>query len=81
MAYRRFSTTIPAEVMADIQAEAARLDRTHSWLLVQAWQLARADIAAMRPQHHYWAEDSRETAEWRDSAMAEWDAVMSRVNK
>jgi uncharacterized small protein (TIGR04563 family) len=35
----------PAELLAEIKAEAARQDRSASWVLIMAWRIAKAKIA------------------------------------
>jgi uncharacterized small protein (TIGR04563 family) len=41
------SLYFPEEMLADIRAQAKRLDRSLSWVMQRAWKLARKDIAAM----------------------------------
>jgi uncharacterized small protein (TIGR04563 family) len=41
---------IPAEMLAEMKAEAERLDRSYSWLIQKAWKLARGDIMRMPSQ-------------------------------
>jgi uncharacterized small protein (TIGR04563 family) len=41
------SVYLPGEVLADIRAEARRQQRTVSWLVRNAWQLARKGIDAL----------------------------------
>ncbi len=42
---RKQSLYFPADVLVEIQAEADRQDRSLSWIVQQAWRLARAKIA------------------------------------
>lgn len=35
---------LPAPILREIEAEAARQDRTIRWLLKRAWRIARAEI-------------------------------------
>lgn len=46
---RQLSLYFPADMLAEIRAEARRLRRSASWVLRRAWKLARADIGALRP--------------------------------
>jgi uncharacterized small protein (TIGR04563 family) len=39
----------PPELLAEICGEARRLDRTVSWVMQQAWRLAREEIRKMPP--------------------------------
>jgi uncharacterized small protein (TIGR04563 family) len=43
---RKQSLYFPEEMLADIQAEAARQDRSMSWIIQQAWRLACDRIQA-----------------------------------
>lgn len=40
----RQSVYLPREILAELIAEAARQDRSVSWLLQQAWRIGRAQI-------------------------------------
>ncbi len=42
---RKQSLYFPEDMLNEIQAEATRQDRSLSWIVQKAWQLARADIA------------------------------------
>lgn len=42
---RKQSLYFPEEMLNEIRAEAARLDRSLSWLLQRAWKLARVELA------------------------------------
>jgi uncharacterized small protein (TIGR04563 family) len=42
---RRHSFYFPDWMSREIEAEAARLDRSTSWILQRAWKLARAEMA------------------------------------
>ncbi len=41
---RKQSLYFPESMLAEIKDEAARLDRSLSWVVQRAWKLARADI-------------------------------------
>jgi uncharacterized small protein (TIGR04563 family) len=41
---RKQSLYFPEEMLAEIQREANRQDRSLSWIVQQAWKVARADI-------------------------------------
>ncbi|MHB8418632.1 MAG: TIGR04563 family protein [Myxococcales bacterium] len=60
---RKQSLYFPLEMLAEIQREANRQDRSLSWVVQQAWRLAREEIrrlpsvndpleAALRPERH-----------------------------
>jgi len=41
---RKHSIYFPAHILAEIGAEAVRLDRSLSWMVQHAWKRARAEI-------------------------------------
>ena len=41
---RKQSLYFPESMLLEIQQEAARLDRSLSWVMPRAWKLSRADI-------------------------------------
>jgi uncharacterized small protein (TIGR04563 family) len=43
---RKHSIYFPAHILAEIGAEAVRLDRSLSWMVQHAWRRARAEIAS-----------------------------------
>lgn len=43
------NVTLPEEMIADIKAVAETQERTHSWLIRKAWELAREQIVAQAP--------------------------------
>jgi uncharacterized small protein (TIGR04563 family) len=43
---RKQSLYFPKAMLEELQAEAARQDRSLSWIVQQAWRLARAEIRA-----------------------------------
>ncbi|HLK93528.1 MAG TPA: TIGR04563 family protein [Polyangia bacterium] len=47
---RKHSVYFPEYILAEIGAEATRLDRSLSWMVQQAWKMARAEIVAARRQ-------------------------------
>lgn len=44
---RKQSLYFPEEMLNEISEEAGRLDRSMSWLVQQAWRIARTEIAKM----------------------------------
>ena len=48
---RKQSLYFPEEMLNEIHREAARLDRSFSWVVQKAWELARARIV-QTPTHH-----------------------------
>ena len=45
--HRKQSLYFPEEMLEEIQREANRQDRSLSWIVQQAWKVARADIRRM----------------------------------
>ena len=45
--HRKQSLYFPEEMLDEIQREATRQDRSLSWIVQQAWKVARADIRRM----------------------------------
>jgi uncharacterized small protein (TIGR04563 family) len=45
--HRKQSLYFPEEMLEDIQREAIRQDRSISWIVQQAWKVARGDIRRM----------------------------------
>lgn len=45
--HRKQSLYFPEEMLTEIQREAERQDRSLSWIVQQAWKVARADIKKM----------------------------------
>ena len=44
---RKQSLYFPSEMLEEIRAEAARLDRSVSWMVQRAWRRARTKIRSM----------------------------------
>jgi uncharacterized small protein (TIGR04563 family) len=44
---RKQSLYFPAKMLEEIQAEASRQDRSLSWVMQQAWRLAKGELRAM----------------------------------
>ncbi len=42
---RKHSFCFPAWMSGELEAEAARLDRSTSWIVQRAWKLAKAEMA------------------------------------
>ncbi len=45
--HRKQSLYFPEDMLQEIQREATRQDRSISWIVQQAWRVARADIRKM----------------------------------
>jgi uncharacterized small protein (TIGR04563 family) len=45
--HRKQSLYFPEDMLAEIQREAERQDRSLSWIVQQAWKVARPDIKKM----------------------------------
>jgi uncharacterized small protein (TIGR04563 family) len=45
--HRKQSLYFPEDMLEEIQKEASRQDRSLSWIVQQAWKLARGDIRRM----------------------------------
>jgi uncharacterized small protein (TIGR04563 family) len=45
--HRKQSLYFPEDMLTEIQHEATRQDRSLSWIVQQAWKVARADIQRM----------------------------------
>ena len=45
--HRKQSLYFPEEMLMEIQPEATRQDRSLSWIVQQAWKVARGDIQKM----------------------------------
>lgn len=61
---RKQSLYFPEDMLREIQVEANRQDRSLSWIVQQAWRLARAEI--MRFPSVNDASDDDDTAESRE---------------
>jgi len=44
---RKMSLYFPSEVLGEIRSEAQRLDRSMSWLVQRAWNIAKDEIATL----------------------------------
>jgi uncharacterized small protein (TIGR04563 family) len=58
---RRQALYFPAEMLADLQREAARQDRSISWLVQQAWRISRGDMKKIPSTTDYSQENQDET--------------------
>lgn len=45
--HRKQSLYFPEEMLAEIERESQRQDRSLSWIVQQAWKIARTDIKRM----------------------------------
>ena len=50
---RKQSLYFPEEMLREIIAEAARLDRSLSWIMQRAWQIARKDLRKIPSVNDY----------------------------
>jgi len=50
---RKQSLYFPESMLKEIMAEAARLDRSLSWVMQRAWQVARKDIRKIPSVNDY----------------------------
>lgn len=50
---RKQSLYFPEEMLQEIVAEAARLDRSLSWIMQRAWQIARKDLRKIPSVNDY----------------------------
>lgn len=57
---RKQSLYFPETMLAEIKDEAARLDRSLSWVVQRAWKLARADIRKIPSVNDVVGDDSEE---------------------
>src|SRR4029450_6145575 len=59
---RKQSLYFPEEMLKDIQDEAARQDRSLSWIVQKAWKLARKDIMKYPSVNEFPGEDDERGA-------------------
>ena len=57
---RKHSLYFPETMLTEIKDEAARLDRSLSWVVQRAWKLARADIRKIPSVNDVGDDDSGE---------------------
>ena len=57
---RRQNLYFPAEMLAELQGEAHRQDRSISWLMQQAWKIARGDLRKIPSTTDYLPSDDPE---------------------
>ncbi len=50
---RKQSLYFPEKMLKEIAAEAARLDRSLSWIMQRAWQIARKDLRKIPSVNDY----------------------------
>ncbi len=55
---KRQALYFPAEMLADLQREAARQDRSISWLIQQAWKISRGDMRKIPGTSEYVQSDA-----------------------
>jgi len=54
------SLYFPKEMLGEIMNEAIRLDRSLSWMVQQAWRIARTEVSKLPSIDHVLAEPARE---------------------
>ena len=54
---RRQALYFPAEMLAELQAESKRQDRSISWLIQQAWKLARKELRRIPSTTDFFPDD------------------------
>lgn len=63
---RKQSLYFPEDMLKEIIAEAARLDRSLSWVMQRAWQIARKDLRKIPSVNDYIDDDAAEPADDED---------------
>jgi uncharacterized small protein (TIGR04563 family) len=58
---RKQSLYFPETMLAEIKDEAARLDRSLSWVVQRAWKLARSDIRKIPSVNDIGGDDAGES--------------------
>jgi uncharacterized small protein (TIGR04563 family) len=58
---RKQSLYFPEDMLREIQIEANRQDRSLSWIVQQAWRLARSEIMRFPSVNDVGPDDERET--------------------
>lgn len=57
---RRQNLYFPADMLAELQKESTRQDRSISWLIQQAWKIARAELKRVPSTTDYLPSDVNE---------------------
>lgn len=60
---RRQALYFPADMLAELQRESQRQDRSISWLIQQAWKIARTELHRIPSTTDYLPQDSEELDE------------------
>ncbi|MCP3103505.1 TIGR04563 family protein [Myxococcus sp. K15C18031901] len=68
--HRKQSLYFPEDMLQEIQREANRQDRSLSWIVQQAWKVARADIRKMPSVNDVLSAPPRPAASATGSAVA-----------
>ena len=63
---RKQSLYFPVEMLEEIIAEATRLDRSLSWIMQKAWQIARPELRKMPSVNDYIEEPTSDEDEDED---------------
>jgi uncharacterized small protein (TIGR04563 family) len=57
---RRQALYFPADMLAELQAQSMRQDRSISWLIQQAWKIARAELHRIPSTTDYLPQDEED---------------------
>ena len=68
---RRQALYFPADMLSELQAEAKRQDRSLSWLIQQAWKLARKELHKIPSTSDYIPDDIEPVGELSDDESGE----------
>jgi uncharacterized small protein (TIGR04563 family) len=61
--HRKQSLYFPEDMLEEIQREATRQDRSLSWIVQQAWKVARADLRKMPSPNDVFGPTPTQTAQ------------------
>jgi uncharacterized small protein (TIGR04563 family) len=59
---RRQNLYFPSDMLSELQKESTRQDRSISWLIQQAWKIARAELKRVPSTTDYLPSDNAEGA-------------------
>lgn len=59
---RRQNLYFPSDMLSELQKESTRQDRSISWLIQQAWKIARAELKRVPSTTDYLPSDTAEGA-------------------
>ena len=63
---RKQSLYFPQEMLGEIQAEAARQDRSLSWIVQKAWKIAREELRKFPAVNELHSDDDSDDVRGRD---------------